>query len=195
MLYRNNQHLPFDCIKDSDFSSMSCMDVFLSSSVFSTIGCVWNSCITVFSETPEIAAQWKENEPQLQEKESPLKSKGKRTNFLVLGINSKLKDMTRWTAASAYCVFIHRFRWEPTKRRTMHQNQWKVKTRRKLYRRCFTVTHSGARKTKINKSNLKMSTDLLIIKYHRLRRFCIMNKANESKLTVTKVMISTTLIQ
>lgn len=109
----------------------------------------------------------------------------------------------------------------------MHQNQWKVKTKRKLYRRCFIVTNSGARKTKmtsrtlkqstwklqplvkrqdvtkklflmdgkLNKSNLKMPTDLLNIKYHRLRRFCIMNKASESKLIVTKVMISTTFIQ
>lgn len=40
-----------------------------------------------------------------------------------------------------------------------------------------------------------MSTDLLKIKYCRLRRFCIMNKANDSKLTVTKVIISTTFIQ
>lgn len=40
-----------------------------------------------------------------------------------------------------------------------------------------------------------MSTNLLKIKYHKLTRFCNKNKANESKQTVTEVMISTTFIQ
>lgn len=56
-----------------------------------SVGCVWNSCITVcFSQSPETAAQWKENESQLQEKEFPLKSMGKDKNCLVLEIKTAI---------------------------------------------------------------------------------------------------------
>lgn len=48
----------------------------------------------------EIAEQCKENESQLQEKESPLNRKGKHTSWLVLKINSKLKLMTRKSGGS-----------------------------------------------------------------------------------------------
>jgi len=42
----------------------------------------------------------------------------------------------------------------------------------------------------LNKSNLEMTTDYFHIKYQRpMRIFCIKNKANETKLTATEVMI------
>lgn len=48
----------------------------------------------------------------------------------------------------------------------------------------------------LNKSNLEMTTDYFNIKYHRpMTALCIKNKANETKLTVTKVMMWTMFIQ
>lgn len=128
--------------------------------------CIKLMCYCPVFRSSEIAAQCKKkknktkNAAQLQEKESPLNRKGEHTNWLVLKINSKLKQVTRMSGGSFLPWIGRKNKKKPTTKQTTTKKppgvkgedyaseSVKSKTRRDLYRRCFIVTNWGPGQTK-----------------------------------------------